>query len=120
MLGFQSPKLSFSLAPILSSQRSRTILIKSVALALLRGSYFFYPETLVKDFKSQAWIRFFIRICEDLIFGVFFHSCAKFAFLSGFHYVQFGFFIWIWIRSKFFGAMTESEKKANFYVMKSG
>ena len=40
----------------------------------------FYPETLVKEFKSRAWIRFFIRICEDFIFGVFFYSCAKQAF----------------------------------------
>ena len=57
------------------------------------GGLFFYPETLAKDFKSQAWIRFFIRICEDLIFGVFFHSCAKFAFLSGFYHVKIRFFI---------------------------
>ena len=31
----------------------------------------FNPETLVKEFKSRAWIRFFTRICEDFIFGVF-------------------------------------------------
>ena len=41
------------------------------------GGNFFYPETPVKDFKSQAWIRFFIRICEDLIFGVFFYPVSQ-------------------------------------------
>ena len=75
---------------------------------VIRKGNCFYPEKPAKDDKSRAWIRFFIRICEDLIFGVFFHSCAKFAFLSGFHHVKSCFFIRIWIRSKFFGATIEN------------
>ena len=43
-----------------------------VKLVTLRGGgLLFYPETLVKDFKSRAWIRFFIRIREDLFSGYF-------------------------------------------------
>ena len=39
----------------------------------------FYLEKPVKEVQSRAWICFFIRMCEKLIFGAFFQACAKFA-----------------------------------------
>ena len=57
----------------------------------------FNPETLVEEGKSRAWIRFFIRIFEGLIFGEFLDPHDKFSFLSG-----------IGFEIEFFGAMTEN------------
>ena len=38
----------------------------------------------MKEGKSRAWIRFFIRNYEGLIFEVFLDPSAKFSFFSGF------------------------------------
>ena len=72
-----------------------------------KGTYgwlLFYPESLVKECRSRAWIRYFIQNFEGLIQnfdGISrisrYFSRVKFPFLSGF-----GFEI------EFFGAMTEN------------
>ena len=45
---------------------------------------FFYPETLVREDKSRAWIRLFIRNFEGLIFDEFLDPRGKFSFYPDF------------------------------------
>ena len=51
----------------------------------------------MKEGKSPAWMRLFIRIFDVLIFGEFLDSRAKISFLSGFLFER-----------EFSGAMTEN------------
>ena len=61
-----------------------------------------------RDPHHKVRFGFFMRICENLIFGAFFYSRAKVSFLSGNHNVKTGFFIRISLRSNFFGAIAEN------------
>ena len=72
-----------------------------------KGTYeglLFYPESLVKEGRSWAWIRFLIQNFDGISRISRYFSRAEFPFLSGF-----GFGI------EFFGAMIENgQKSENF------